>query len=195
VATAEVELWDERRKLAAIALFTMVTPTAVAAQYDHTVAAPPFQLTEFPNADVQSLRRARAAPVVTTLAINARFRSRGVLAHVENYRPSVDSTAATVSECTVPWSNLEHTGPEAACLAADASIGLPITVSTIPAENVGPNPDLTLRFTTAPATPIISAASAMLSVQHGTATVGIEVQAGDHQLAHGLATSLLLPSS
>ena len=36
-------------------------------------------------------------------------------------------------------------------------------------------------------------ASTVLSVQHGTATVALEVQAGDNQLAHGLATSLLLP--
>jgi hypothetical protein len=65
--------------------------------------------------------------------------------------------------------------------------------SFIPLENVGPNADLTLRFSTAPATRVIAAASPMLSVQRGTATVGIEVQGGDRQLAHGLATSLLLP--
>jgi hypothetical protein len=50
-----------------------------------------------------------------------------------------------------------------------------------------------LRFTTAPATRVITAAGMLLSVQRGTTTIGIEVQAGDHQLAHGLATSLLLP--
>jgi hypothetical protein len=64
--------------------------------------------------------------------------------------------------------------------------------STLPPDHLGPNPDLTLRFTTAPATPVIAAAGTILSVQHGTTTIGIEVQAGDNQLAHGLATSLLL---
>jgi hypothetical protein len=64
--------------------------------------------------------------------------------------------------------------------------------SFIPLEASGPNADLTLRFTTAPATRVVTAAAMMLSVQHGTATIGIEVQAGA-QLAHGLATSLLLP--
>jgi acyl-coenzyme A thioesterase PaaI-like protein len=63
--------------------------------------------------------------------------------------------------------------------------------SYIPLEYVGPNADLTLRFSTAPASRTLSAAGTILSVQRGTATVGIEVQAGEHQLAHGLATSLL----
>jgi hypothetical protein len=62
-----------------------------------------------------------------------------------------------------------------------------------PPDHLGPNPDLTLRFTTAPASRVIHAAGTILSVQHGSATIGIEVQAGDRQLAHGLATSLLLP--
>jgi len=95
-------------------------------------------------------------------------------------------------KCTVPWEDLECAGPEAACLAADAVVATPVVWSFISSEDVGPNADLTLRFTTAPATRVIVAAGTMLSVQRGTATVGIEVQAGDNQLAHGLATSVLL---
>ncbi len=64
--------------------------------------------------------------------------------------------------------------------------------SFIPLDHVGPNADLSLRFSTAPATRVVAAASTLMSVQGGTATVAIEVQAGEHQLAHGLATSLLL---
>jgi hypothetical protein len=48
-----------------------------------------------------------------------------------------------------------------------------------------------MRFTTAPAMRVIYAASTMLSIQRGTATVSLELHAGDQQLAHGLATSLL----
>jgi hypothetical protein len=62
----------------------------------------------------------------------------------------------------------------------------------VPVEVVGPNADLSLRFTTAPATRVVLTSGTVLSVQHGTATVGIEVQAGEHHLAHGLSTSLLL---
>ena len=113
----------------------------------------------------------------------------------QNVRPSIDGSLAGVVECTVPWENLELIGPEAACLLADATIAMPIIYSYIPTEHIGPNPDLTLRFTTAPATRTIMAASSILSVQSGTVTIGIEVHAGDHQLAHGLATSLLRPLS
>jgi hypothetical protein len=98
-------------------------------------------------------------------------------------------------KCSVPWEDLEHSGPEAACLVADLVVALPIGWSYISSQDVGPNADLTLRFTTAPATRVVLAAGTMLSVQRGTATIGLEVQAGDNQLAHGLATSLLLRRS
>jgi hypothetical protein len=103
----------------------------------------------------------------------------------------MDGSVAGALECTVPWDDLDITGPEAACLVADAALGLPLLGSFIPIADVGPNADLTLRFTTAPAIRFVIGAATMLSVQKGTATVGIEVQAGDQQLAHGLATSVL----
>jgi acyl-coenzyme A thioesterase PaaI-like protein len=190
VATVEVDLYDERRKLAAIALLTMVTPEAVAAEHDRTAAAPPFRHIEKPWTDPFDTSD---AGVVEALEINTRFRRDGVLPLAENVRPSVDGTASAFLECTVPWDSLDVTGPEAACLAADAIIGAAILESFVPKEALGPNPDLSLRFTTAPATRVVKAASTMLSVQRGTATVGIEVQAGENQLAQGLATSLLLP--
>jgi hypothetical protein len=127
--------------------------------------------------------------------MNARFIEADVLPRAENFRPNVDGSAASFLECRVPWDDIEVTGPEAACLAADAAVAFPITLSYVNVKDIGPNPDLTLRFTAAPATRVIAAASAMLSVQRGTATVGIEVQAGENQLAHGLATSLLLQNS
>lgn len=65
----------------------------------------------------------------------------------------------------------------------------------VPVDVLGPNSDLSLRFTTAPATRVVQTSGTVLSVQHGTATVAIEVQAGDQQLSQGLSTSLLLPKS
>jgi acyl-coenzyme A thioesterase PaaI-like protein len=192
VATVEVDLYDERRKLAAIALLTMVAPEAVAAEYDRSIANPPFRSSEVPM--VKSLA-IREAGIVAALDINGRFIRRGVMPLAENVRPNVDGSSARSLECAVPWNALDVTGPEAACLAADAIVGAPILQSFVPDEVLGPNPDLSLRFTTAPATRVISAAATLLSVQRGTATVGLEVQAENNQLAHGLATSLLLPSS
>jgi acyl-coenzyme A thioesterase PaaI-like protein len=191
VGTVEVDLYDARRKLAAIALVTMVTPDAVAADYHNTVAAPPFRLTASPT---EAAFSSWAAPITEVLNLGPRRDGERVALRAENARASVDGSRASVTECTVPWDNLEFTGPESACLVADAVVALPIMRSFIPLEFIGPNADLTLRFTTAPATRVLTAAAMMLSVQHGTATVGLEVQAGDHQLAHGLATSLLLPA-
>jgi hypothetical protein len=45
------------------------------------------------------------------------------------------------------------------------------------------------------ATKVITGATTLPSIQQGTATTGLEVQAGDAQLAHRLATSLLLDRS
>jgi acyl-coenzyme A thioesterase PaaI-like protein len=190
VATVEVELVDERRKLAAIALVTMVTPDAVAADYDRTIAAPTFRLNEIPGAASDGIAGAAAAPVVATLNLTPRGETGRLIA--ENVRSCVDGSPAAVMECAVPWEDLECTGPEAACLAADLAVGPAILWSYISSQDIGPNTDLTLRFTTAPATPVVFAAGTMLSVQRGTATVGIEVQGGDNQLAHGLSCSLLL---
>jgi acyl-coenzyme A thioesterase PaaI-like protein len=193
VATVEVELYDERRKIAAIALVTMVTPDAVAADYDRTTAAPEFRLAETAFTESDRISGASAAPIVATLNLTPRGETGRLIA--ENVRSSVDGSAAAVMKCAVPWEDLEHSGPEAACLVADLVVALPIGWSYISSQDVGPNADLTLRFTTAPATPVVFAAGTMLSVQRGTAMIGLEVQAGDSQLAHGLATSLLLRRS
>ena len=188
IATVEVDLYDDRRKLAAIALLTMVTPGALATEH-HSTGTVPFDITPHPvDHDVFV-----AAPITESLGMAVRRDGQLLQLAVENRPPNVDGTLATVCSCTIPWDNLEATGPESACLAADAAVGSPMVNSTLPPDQLGPNPDLTLRFTTARATPVIHAAGTILSLQNGSATIGIEVQAGDHLLAHGLATSLLLP--
>lgn len=185
VGTVHVDLYDHRRKLAAVALATMVNPHSVVAEHDNTLARPAFRLTTAPIlSDV-------VPPISETLEVLSYLDGEPVSLRAENARPSVDGSTACGIECTVPWDALDITGPEAACLIADAAVGLPLVASSIPMNDLGPNADLTLRFTTAPATRVITAAATMLSIQQGTATVGIEVQAGDRQLGHGLATSLL----
>jgi acyl-coenzyme A thioesterase PaaI-like protein len=192
VATIEVNLYDARRKLSAIALVTMVTPDAIAADLHDTTASPPFQvvLREQPQ---EYTDLGNAAPVITTLDLLATRDGVPVMLTADNVRTNVDGTEAFIGDCTVPWERLDQTGPEAACLAADARIGAGIMRSSVPLEVIGPNADLSLRFTTAPATRVVRTASVVLSIQHGTATVGLELQAGDQLLAHGLATGLLLP--
>jgi acyl-coenzyme A thioesterase PaaI-like protein len=187
VATVEVDLYDQRDKLASIALLTMVSPESLAADYDRSIAAPPFQLRDIaqPVAEDQ-IPGAEKAPIIGALNLSPAT----VLA--DNVRRGVDGSSAPVMECTVPWDALEHTGPEAACLIADAAVARAVSCSYISPSAIGPNPDLTLRFSAAAATRVIVAAPTLLSVQRGSTTVGIEVQAGANQLAHALATSLLL---
>jgi hypothetical protein len=188
--TVEVDLYDARQKLAAVALLTMITPDAVARGLHDTTPAPPFRIVVTPD---EPEAPTWVPPITKALEMVNRRDGKVVRLSADNVRASVDGSDVGITKCTVPWDNLELTGPEAACLIADASVALPVIQSSVPLENVGPNADLTLRFTTAPATRVITAASTMLSVQHGTATIGIEAQTADDQLAHGLATSLLLP--
>lgn len=190
VAAVEVEMLDARGKLAVLALATMVTPEALAAEV-HDTAADRFR------------RRPRAlaldggflAPVQRSLQMLTEENGEFVGSFAENGRRSFDGALPPIGRITIPWDDLEPTGPEAACLGADAMIVAPLMYTTVPNELIGPNPDLTLRFTTAPAAREVLTAGTALSLQHGSATIALEVQAGDQQLAHGLATSLLLAPS
>jgi acyl-coenzyme A thioesterase PaaI-like protein len=191
VATVQVDLFDARRKLATTALITMVTPDALATD-SHNTTANRFDRRPRPT----ELKSGFVAPVQQSLQmLTDEHDGTFVGWFADNGRSSIDGQAPPVGHVTLPWDNLESTGPEAACLGSDAMIATPLLYSSIPTEVIGPNPDLSLRFTTAPAQREVLTAGTMLSVQNGTATVALEVQAGDNQLAHGLATSLLLRSS
>lgn len=185
VATLEVALFDARDKLAAIALFTMVTPDAIETQYSDMTPTP-FAVTTVPFG-TPPVRAPMQEPLKMVREVDGIF----YRAYDETLKRCVDGTVPTIGTLTVPWERLDVTGPEVACLAADAMVGPPVIYSFIPADALGPNPDLSLRFTTAPATRVVQTAGTLLSVQHGTATIGIEVQTDDHLLAHALATSLL----
>ncbi len=187
VATIEVEVFDPRGKLAVIGLTTMVTPDALAVEHHHTTVLP-LRTTWEPVVDHHY------APVAAALNM---WRPRGGTAISEmatNARPSFDGRPARCTRVTVPWAEPELTGPEVACLTADPCVGHPL-LHSLPPELLGPNPDLTLRFTTAPAGPEAIGAGTITSVQHGSVTVAIEVQSGDQRLADCLGTSLLLPAA
>jgi acyl-coenzyme A thioesterase PaaI-like protein len=188
VATVEVDLYDARHKLAAIALVTTVTPEAVDTEHEN-VNATPFKL----RTTSIEIAEAFLAPVQRSLHLVGEGVDGGYVVHFgENVRPSVDGAMAPVMNLTVPWDNLDSTGPEVACLAADPMVAGAVMQTFVPNEALGPNPDLSLRFTSAPAARVVYASGTMMSVQNGTAIVALEVQAGAQQLAHGLSTSLLL---
>jgi acyl-coenzyme A thioesterase PaaI-like protein len=188
VGTVEVDVLDARRKLAAIALVTVVTPAALASEFDDPTAER-FRRQVRPLATDPGFM----APVQRSLQMLTEEDGTFVGSYAENVRRGFDGTLPPVGHITIPWNDLEATGPEAACLGADAMVAAPLMYSSVPNGVIGPNPDLTLRFTTAPATREVLTAGTAVSVQQGTATVALEVQAGDNQLAQGLATALLLP--
>lgn len=188
-AAVQVELRDEADKLAVVGLVTMVTPEALAAEF-HDASTEPLRRKE----RIAHLTAGFVAPVQRSLHMLSGLEDDGsfVATYAENRPPCIDGTPPPVGHITLPWNDLEHTGPEAACLSADAMTAPPILYSYIPNDVIGPNVDLSLRFTTAAATREILSAGTMQSVHSGAVTIGIEVQAGDTQLAHGLATSVLL---
>src|SRR5262249_54749432 len=179
VGTVEVRLFDHRDKLAATSLVTMVNPDAVASELHDIRPTPAFETNEFEFDGPTD--GPWISPIVHALTLGLRDGDGQIgrtALEVVNLRTSVDGTAAVANLCILPWDDLECTGPEAACLMADTMVGYPILRSWIPVEALGPNPDLTLRFTTAPATRQLVGASMVLCAPHGTATIGIEVQAG-----------------
>jgi acyl-coenzyme A thioesterase PaaI-like protein len=188
VATVQIDLYEARKKLAVTALVTMVAPDAVAVAYDDTTA------NQFDRRPRQGVLAA-VAPVQRTFDMLTDPRDGAFTGwYVENGRRGLDGAAPPSGHITLPWDDLTGTGPEAACLSADAAIAPPLVYTElVPNEVLGPNPDLSLRFACGTPEREVLSAGTLLSLHAGTATVAIEVQSGANQLAHGLATALLLP--
>jgi acyl-coenzyme A thioesterase PaaI-like protein len=186
VATVQADLYDSRDKLAATALITMVTPEALAAEYDDTTADA-LVVASGEQLDDADRTWSDQAPVARALGMHHDDQR-----WIGNRPASITGTPPGSIELVVPWADLEHTGPEVACLAADPCNGAPIWLAFHDRNITFPNTDLSLRFTTAPAQRDVNACGTLVSMQRGTATVAIEVQAGEQQLAHGLSSSLLM---
>lgn len=180
VTTLEVTVQDPRGKPAVVALLTLIEPTAVAGGH-HDTTVSPFAKEYFAKAP------GAWAPSVTQALEMA---DTGFV--VVGVPPAIDGSAPVGLELTPPWTEVDVTGPEVACLAADAAVASPLVEMFGYDGPLGPNTDLTLRFTTAPATPRVAAVSTLTAISAGTTTVAIEVQAEDQSLGRGLATSLLL---
>jgi hypothetical protein len=138
VTTVQVEMRDARGKLAVLALATMVTPDALAAELHHTEANS-FQRQVRPLA----LAAGFLAPVQESLGMITQEGDTYVGWFAENKRTGFDDAPPPVGHITIPWDELEWTGPEAACLGADAMIVAPLLYTSIAPDIIGPNPDLT----------------------------------------------------
>jgi hypothetical protein len=180
----EVDVVDSRDKLAAIALITMIDPASVDATLHDTSVADQV----IGSNPVDPEGEEHVAPIGHVL-----HTFRPDLYFVENGAYGIGGHPPYLLFATVPWDDLAATGPEAACLIADMANGVPIFAQYHDMNVAYPNTDLSLRFTTAPATREITATGTLVSIQEGTATTAIQVRGGDQQLAHGLSASLLMP--
>lgn len=188
VTTVEIELHDERQKLAAVGLITSVVPDALAQGY-RNATAPPFDLRKSPS-PWDPPDDTEFAGIATALQMDP-YRVA-----VENHPPSITGDAAQGLEMRAPWKDVRTTGPELACLIADSMNGAPLWHAQAHlGVVVFPNTDLTLRFASPDGDERVSASGRIVAVEQGTATVSIDVQAAGHWLAHGHSTSVLMPTS
>ncbi len=82
---------------------------------------------------------------------------------------------------------------EAACIAADISVGPPVGAALGGKQIPIPNPDLTLRFCAEPPLPETMISACRLEhISRGIASTRIEVWAGAHLAAIGVSTTTLL---
>jgi acyl-coenzyme A thioesterase PaaI-like protein len=114
-------------------------------------------------------------PIVTTLA------PRGA---------RVDGGFASV--LAVPWEPDSGRSAEAACVAADISVGPPVAAAVADRWIPHPNPDLSLRFGGPVATHEVCGIGRLRCIRDGLAAVTIEVTASGHLVAVGISTSMLL---
>ena len=114
---------------------------------------------------------------------------------ITNVPRSVTGDPALFMRIESPWDDVETTGPELACLIADATNGPAISYAL---DRLGPvafpNTDLTLRFASVTGDAVVLASGTLISIEQGTTTVSIDVQAGGQWLAHGHSTSVLIPA-
>jgi len=102
------------------------------------------------------------------------------------------STLGTSTSVEIIWSESACL-PEAACIAADISVGPPVAAITRGEQIAIPNPDLSLRFTGVQANPKRLVATCRLdSLNAGIATTSLRVLAGDCIIATGVSMTTCL---
>jgi hypothetical protein len=108
---------------------------------------------------------------------------------VERLRPEVGAAGAgaIATRVDVPWTGHRE---EAACVAADLSVGPPVAAACEGTWSPHPNPDLSLRFTAAAADGTVTSVARLAALAGGVAAVALDVG-----FAVGVATSVVLPGA
>jgi acyl-coenzyme A thioesterase PaaI-like protein len=174
VTFARVSVTDEAGTLSATADASFVNPEALHRLDDAGMVRPGASIT-YAEASPWQLRKAEA-PIVGTLEPRIALTDPGLL--------------ATVLE--VPWHEAGRAA-EAACLAADMSVGPPVAAELGDHWVPHPNPDLSLRFALENlSTSEVAGVARLERIGSGVAVVRFEVFSGLELIAVGCSSSILL---
>ncbi len=109
------------------------------------------------------------------------------------YLGRVDGAMATASK--IIWDGADA-GAEAACIAADISVGPPVARHLGRQQLAIPNPDLSLRFTgSEPAADHLVSLCRLDSLDGGLASTSLQVWSGECLIATGISTTTVLKGS
>lgn len=177
LATVAVDLFDERDKLCTRGTVSLVEPSALAPIDAPGVADPPSGWC--PHADGKAWARPSSGVRVPL---------------IETFDPRVvgNDDRGVATSVRVLWDE-PGTCAEAACVAADISVGPPVGAATGGRPIPIPNPDLSLRFNARDDLPRSLASAARLErIQAGLALTRIEVWTEETLVATGVSCTTML---
>lgn len=177
VTTVAVDLHDEREKLAARSTVTLAAPEALSPQ-DHGGRLPVPELVPYERGRVVRMGQASNPPIVEIMSPRIVGEPDGGTAHAVR----------------IPWAPEVGSAAEAACMAADFCVGIPVGSALTEFVPI-PNPDLSLRFLGDDPSEVLVGVGRLGRIDRGVAGTQVEVWAGDSLLAIGLSSTVLLGGS
>lgn len=176
VTTVAVDLHDERDQLAARSTVTFAAPEALSPQ-DHGGRVPVPEFEAYEQGRTVKMSGAGNPPIVEIMAPRIVGEPSGGTAHAVR----------------IPWAPDATSAAEAACMAADFCVGIPVG-SALTELVPMPNPDLSLRFAGDATADVLVGVGRLGGIDRGVAMTQVEVWAGDALSAIGLSSTVLLGS-
>jgi acyl-coenzyme A thioesterase PaaI-like protein len=180
LSCVSVDIIDERGKLCTRSTVSLVAPEALAPLDDAGHAGAPEGWVDYADGKPWALPGAGTeVPLIETFG--PRLVGTGAKGYATAIRVHFDDPDSV---------------PEAACIAADISVGPPVGAVAAARGTPMPNPDLSLRFCgAAPLADVIVASARLERIGAGLATTRIEVWSGGVLAAIGISSTTLLGGS
>lgn len=176
LSTISIDILTEEGKLSTRGTVTMVMPEALADVDRDGTRAQLEKLKTYEEGKVWKEPENQPIPLINTFS--PRFMGAG--------------EAGIATGTQVIWQD-ENATAEAACIAADISVGPPVAGALKGMPLAMPNPDISLRFTGADAASDHLVSTCRLeSVTGGLATTSLDVRSGDTLIAVGISTTTCL---